>query len=97
MRKPRYDIGTLVQRTNGYVFVKTNDGMMAEHRWVAENRMLGRKLRDGEVVVRKHPDRLLNTPQNLVVVQHSLTKFKTLPHSRIIYIPSSSKRNRIAA
>lgn len=81
-----YLIGTLIQRRDGYVFMKTAYGLRAYHRVIAED-TLHRPLKEGEVVVRKLPDRLNNKPENLVVVQHSLTKFVKLPHSRIIYIP----------
>ena len=50
-------------------------------------KMLDRPLKQGEVVIRKRPIRTLNEPDNLVVVQHSLTKFKLLPHPNIIYVP----------
>ena len=88
----RYTVGTLIQQKSGYVFIKTEEGMKAEHRWVAEQKMLGRHLRKGEVVVRKTPDRTLNTPANLVVVQHNLERFKYLPHPNILYVPARPKK-----
>ncbi len=85
----RYRPGTLIQHRNGYVFIKTEGGLMAEHRWVAVNKILHRPLKEGEVVIRKTPKRDFNQPENLVVVKHSLTKFQMLPRSRIIYVPKS--------
>jgi hypothetical protein len=87
----RYLPGTLVQRRDGYVFLKTHNGhMMAEHRWMATMH-LGRPLKEGEVVIRRKPDRLNNKWENLVVVQHSLTKFQYLPTSRVIYVPNQTR------
>jgi hypothetical protein len=88
----RYTIGTLVQRRDGYVFVKTDKGLRAEHRVVAEQRILNRPLRKGEVVIRRAPDRTLNAPSNLVVVQHSLERFKYLPHPNILYVPARQRK-----
>jgi len=88
----RYPAGSLIQRRDGYVFIKTDQGMKAQHRWVAEHMMLGRSLRKGEVVVRRSPDRTLNTAANLVVVQHRLERFKYLPHPNIIYIPAKKQK-----
>lgn len=82
----RYLTGTLIQRRDGYVFIKTENGFMAQHRYVAVQK-LNRPLKQGEVVIRKKPDRLNNSWDNLVVVQHSLEKFKYLPCARIIYVP----------
>lgn len=92
----RYPIGSRIQRNSGYVYLKTTEGMKAEHRWVAEQRIIHRPLQKGEVVIRRKPDRMLNTPENLVVVQHALEKFKYLPHARVIYIPGRS-REKVAA
>lgn len=87
----RYWTGTRIQRRDGYVFLKTEQGMVAEHRWVAAEKILGRGLRAGEVVLRKMPKRDDNRPENLVVVQHSLTKFIMLPKSRVIYLPKTAR------
>lgn len=87
----RYWTGTRIQRRDGYVFLKTENGMIAEHRWVAAEKILGRELREGEVVLRRMPKRDDNRPGNLVVVQHSLTKFTLLPKSRVIYLPKAAR------
>lgn len=97
MRREHYAIGTQVQRTTGYVFLKTDQGMVALHRWVAAQKILGRDLKEGEVVIRKKPNRLDNRPENLVVVQHSLVKFVKLPHSRIIYVPRKAPKQHLLA
>jgi len=89
--------GTRIQRRDGYVFIKTEEGLVAEHRWIASQRILGRELRKGECVIRRLPDRMDNSPENLVVVQHRLTKFVLLPHSRVIYVPKAPKRMAVAA
>jgi len=83
----RYLFGTIVQHRNGYVFVKTENGIIAQHRWVAMQKIVHRPLKEGEVVIRRIPKRDYNAPENLVVIQHSLTKFKMLPKSRVIYVP----------
>lgn len=90
MRNTRYPVGTRIQRPNLYVWIKTDQGLMPEHRWVAEQRILGRELKEGECVYRKRPDRLDNRPENLVVLERNLEKWKFLPKSRVIYIPSAS-------
>lgn len=92
MRGERHEVGTLVQHRDGYVFLKTEQGMVAQHRWIAEQKILGRELKEGEVVVRREPDRLNNKPENLVVVRHNLTKFKMLPEARVIWVPHKAKR-----
>jgi hypothetical protein len=85
----RYRPGTKIQYRTGYVYIKPVLGpMIAEHRWVATQN-IGRELKEGEVVIRKKPNKLDNRWENLVVVQHSLEKFKYLPHSRIIYVPKN--------
>lgn len=92
-----YEAGTIIQRRDGYCFLKTQDGkLVAQHRWVAALR-LGRPLRQGECVLRKKPDRMNNSWENLVVVQHALEKFKFLPSSRIIYVPERKRRTLINA
>lgn len=86
-----YIPGTRVQRRDGYVFIKTDAGLMAEHRWIAQQKIVGRILRKGECVIRRNPVRDDNRPENLVVVQHALTKFALLPKSRVIYVPKRAK------
>ena len=85
-----YEIGTKVQHRDGYVFVKTESGMVAEHRFVMSQK-IGRPLAKGEVVLRIKPDRMNNRETNLVKVHHNLSKFKYLPHSRVIYIPGGTR------
>lgn len=96
MKHRGYWTGTLVQRRDGYVFIKTDNGMVAEHRWVAASKMLHRALREGEVVLRRQPKRDDNRPENLVIVQHALTKYVMLPRARVIYVPKDApKKDKI--
>jgi len=83
----KYLIGTLIRRRDGYIYIKTENGFMSQQRYVAMTKMLKRKLHPGECVIRLKPKRDWNVPQNLVVVQHSLTKFKLLPRAEVIYVP----------
>lgn len=86
--KRNFPVGTIILRTSGYRFLKTNDRKWeAEHRIIARDRILHRDLLPGERVFHRNGKRDENAPANLVVIRFNLEKFKTLPHSRIIYIP----------
>lgn len=87
MKRQRYELGTRVQRPNLYVWIKTMDGLIPEHRWIAEQRILGRPLKEGECVYRRHPNRMDNSPENLVVLERNLKKWEFLPASRVIHVP----------
>lgn len=82
-----YPPGSVVQRSNGYVFVKTDRGWTAQHRLIASNVLEKRELVKNERVYHKNGDREDNDPKNLVVLRFSEHRFKHLPHPRIIYIP----------
>lgn len=83
----RYPTGSVVQRRNGYIFVKTEEGFVSEHRLVAVLRLENRELMPGEKVYHKDGNRENNQPENLVVIRFSQTKYRFLPRSRVLYMP----------
>lgn len=56
-----------VKKGNGHILVKTENGFVFEHVDIME-KMLGRKLAEGEVVHHKDHDKLNNDPSNLVLM-----------------------------
>jgi hypothetical protein len=87
----RYPNGSIILRTDGYKFIKQMDG-----RWISEHRLnaqrtIGRDLLEGERVYHKDGNRMNNATTNLAVIRFNLEKFKRLPHTRQIYIPSVKK------
>lgn len=87
-----YQVGSVVERTDGISHVKTGEGWRAEHRHVMELR-LGRELEEGEKVF--HLDNTLkgvdpkafNDPRNLAVIKCRTTKWIKLVRSRVLYEP----------
>lgn len=91
----KYIDGTIVQRRNHYRFIKVNGLFRAEHRVVAEHRLLNRELMPNERVFHRDCDNVAdNRPENLVVIKYRTNKFRPLPESRVVYIP---RRTAIAA
>ena len=64
-----FPLGHRRQEKSGYVGVKTAKGWRLEHRVVME-RVLGRKLRAGEIVHHKDLDTANNDPSNLVLCKN---------------------------
>jgi hypothetical protein len=88
--KKNLPIGSKVRHRDGYIFIKVCEGEQAwkaYHRLIAEKKILGRPLQEGEKVYRKMPDRNNNNPDNLVVLKFRTRKFVKLPYSEVIYIP----------
>lgn len=93
-----YPVGTKVQHRNRYIFVKC-DGekkWKAEHRWVMEQKVLGRDLEEGERVYHRDGDRENNQPANLVAIKFATTKYVFLKKSRVLYIPKEGAARKIA-
>lgn len=90
-----YPPGSRIQHKSGYIFLKTQKGMMAEHRFIAEQKILRRDLEEGERVFRRNGDREDNRPENLVVLKFSAIRFKLLEKSRVLYIPKFSKTEEV--
>lgn len=63
-RKDIRPIGDRWLNDSGYVLIKTEDGIIAEHRVVMSEK-LGRPLRKGESVHHKNGIRTDNSPENL--------------------------------
>jgi len=57
----------IFSHAKGYVRVRIGGKYYYEHRWVAE-KMIGRQLKDGEVVHHVDGDRANNSPKNLIVM-----------------------------
>lgn len=86
-----YSVGTVIRRRNGYNFVKTRDGWKAEHRMIAELKLVDRELEPGEKVF--HLDNTLrgedgfNDKNNLAVIKFRTTKWTNFVKSKILYVP----------
>lgn len=83
-RKP---VGTVVQHRDGYIYVKTEKGWVAEARLVAELKLVKRELEPGEKVFHRNGTRDENEPGNLVVIRFNMTKYQFLPSARLIHLP----------
>lgn len=83
--------GTVRQRTDGYVFVKTAEGWKPKHRLIAALSILDRDLLPNERVV--HLDNTLrgeegfDAKENLVIVRNRISKFLRLKHCKTLYEP----------
>lgn len=81
-----YPVGTKVQHRNGYIVVKTGDGMMAEGR---RNWELQRgPLEAGGKVFHIDGDRTNNRISNLAKVHYNQTKFVFLKESKVLWMPT---------
>lgn len=81
-----YPVGTKVQYRNGYIVVKTGDGMIAESRRVWE---LSRgPLEAGDRVFHIDGDRTNNKIHNLAKVHYNQTKFTMLKESKVLWMPT---------
>jgi hypothetical protein len=83
-----YPVGSKVQHTTRYVFVKGSEGKWkSEHRWMAELKLLNRELEEGERVFHKDGVKDNNNPDNLVVIKFSTAKFVPMKKSKVLFIP----------
>ena len=90
-----YPAGARIQRRSGYIFTKTAEGMKAESRWVAEQKILSRDLEPGERVFHKNGDREDNSAQNLSVIKFNTTKYVPLKTSRVLFVPKHALQNYV--
>lgn len=89
-RMHRYPIGTRNQSRTGYIFIKTEKrGWIAEARLIAEMKLSDHELESNERVFHKDGNRENNKPENLAVIRFNTTKYKLLPTSRPLFIPSA--------
>lgn len=85
-RKP---VGAVVQHRDGYAYVKTEEGWIAEHRIVAALKVERRELMTGEKVYHKDGNRENNKPDNLAVIRFNTTKYRLLPAPRLLFMPKA--------
>lgn len=91
MRGSAYPLGTKVQHRNGYIVVKTEDGMISESRRVWE---LSRgELAQGDRVFHMDGDRTNNKIQNLAKVHFNTTKFVMLKESKVLWMPKVGRND----
>lgn len=87
----RYIPGTKVQRRDGHIFVKVQDhGLVKEARYLVMLKE-GRELDHNERVFFKDGNRENVKYENLAPIHFAESRFKYLPHSRVIYIPKLTK------
>lgn len=92
--KHRYPTGSIVQHSNGYIHVKRNEGgWITEHRFIAELKLAGRELREGERVYHKDGDRQNNKAENLVIIQFNMNRYKVKYVAKPIFIPKHDVAN----
>lgn len=85
MIRTNYPLGTRVQHRNGYIVVKTEQGMMAESRRQWE--LHRGDLEEGDRVFHLDGDRTNNNINNLAKVHFNQVKFKMLKESKILWMP----------
>ncbi len=78
-----------MQHRNGYIVVKTKDGMVAEGRRVWE--LSKGDLEPGDKVYHIDGDRTNNKPNNLAKIHFNQTKFIMLKESRVLWMPGIPK------
>lgn len=85
----KYVEGTIIQRRNHYRYIKIDGSLRAEHRVIAERKLLNRELMPNERVFHRDCEDVAdNSVDNLVVIKYRTNKFRPLPAPRVIYIPS---------
>lgn len=88
----KYIEGTIIQRTNHYRYIKVAGVLRAEHRVVAEHKILNRELMPNERVFHRDCENVAdNNPENLVVIKYRTHKFRPLPQTKIIYVPTRAR------
>lgn len=86
-----YPVGTKVQHRNGYIVVKTAEGMIAESRRVWE--LQRGELLEGDRVFHLDGDRTNNNIRNLAKVHFNTTKFVMLKESKVLWMPKAGKHD----
>lgn len=89
-RGQRHQIGTRVQYRNGYIRVKTKEGMVPENRrtWELHNG----DLVEGDKVYHLDGDRTNNNIRNLAKIHFNTTKFTMLKESRVLWKPTGKAK-----
>lgn len=87
-----YPLGTRVQHRNGYIVVKTDEGMMAESRrqWELQRGAL----EPGDRVFHIDGDRTNNRISNLAKVHYNQTRFTMLKKSKVLWMPTIRTLNK---
>lgn len=86
-----YNVGTILQRTDGVPYVKTAEGWKAEHRLKMEH--LEGELEPGWRVYHKDNNlrgidpKAFNHKDNLVIIKCRTTKWVKLVNSRVLFEP----------
>jgi hypothetical protein len=84
----RYIEGTRVQHRDGHIYIKTREyGLVKEARFLAALNE-GRDLDKNERVFFRDGNRENVKRENVVPIHFNETRFKYLPHARILFIPS---------
>jgi hypothetical protein len=81
-----YPTGTRTQHRNGYIYVKTDAGLIAEGRRVWE--LHHKDLKEGERIYHIDGDRTNNKIQNLAKIKFNTTKFVMLKESLVLWMPT---------
>lgn len=88
----RYPVGSVVQHRTGYIFIKVEEKKwVSEHRLVCATQVENRELMNAEKVYHKDGNRENNKPDNLVAIKFNRTRYRLLPSSKPLYIPSSQR------
>lgn len=84
-----YPQETRIQRRDGHEYIKTREyGLIKRARFVALE-TYGQLLRNEKVFFRDG-DRTNFKTENIIPIRFSETRFKYLPKSRVVYMPSKS-------
>lgn len=82
-----YPEGARIQWRNGHEYIKTREyGLIKRARYIA---IQEHGLSRNEKVFFRDGDRTNFKVENIIPIRFSETRFKYLPHSRVIYMPSS--------
>jgi hypothetical protein len=90
-----YPNSTKVMRRDGNIFVKVGGEWKAEHRLIAEFKLLNRELLPGEKVCHRDNTTIgeegYNEDANLVVIRCRTKKWTKLKKSKVIFLPKEAK------
>lgn len=93
MWRGAYPAGTRVQHRNGYIVVKTEDGMMPESRRTWE--LTHGELEAGDRVFHMDGDRTNNKVGNLAKIHFNQTKFIMLKESKVLWMPKAAEKKAL--
>lgn len=87
-----YPVGSKVQHTTRYIHIKQANGKwQSEHRWMMEQKKLGRKLEEGERVFHMNGVKDDNDISNLVVIKFSTIRYKPLARRVVLFVPKNGR------